>query len=67
VPLLLLGPPFLSDYSFRVHNLVNQDDLQLLANAMASGFSVAWQSRGLCYDFDKIAGKLAFLAQITAT
>jgi hypothetical protein len=43
VPLLLLGPPFFSDYSFRVHHLVNQDDRQLLAHAMASGLSVAWQ------------------------
>jgi hypothetical protein len=32
-----------SDYSFRVHHLVNQDDLQLLAHAMTSDFSVAWQ------------------------
>jgi hypothetical protein len=32
-----------SDYSFWVHHPVNQDDRQLLANAMASDFSVAWQ------------------------
>jgi hypothetical protein len=32
-----------SDYSFWVHHLVNRDDRQLLANAMASDFSVAWQ------------------------
>jgi hypothetical protein len=43
VPLLLLGPPFFSDYSFWVHHLVNWDDQHLLANAMASDFSVAWQ------------------------
>jgi hypothetical protein len=28
-------------YSFRVHHLVNRDDRQLLAHAMASDFSVA--------------------------
>jgi hypothetical protein len=33
----------LSDYSFWVHHLVNWDDRQLLAHAMASDFSVAWQ------------------------
>jgi hypothetical protein len=43
VPLLLLGPPFFSDYSFRVHHLVNWDDRHLLAHAMASDFSAAWQ------------------------
>jgi hypothetical protein len=32
-----------SEYSFWVHHLVNQDDWQLLAHAMASDFSVAWQ------------------------
>jgi hypothetical protein len=39
VPLLLLGPPFFSDYSFlfRVHHLVNRDDRHLLAHAMAGG------------------------------
>jgi hypothetical protein len=31
------------EYSFRVHHLVYQDDQQLLAHAMASDFSVAWQ------------------------
>jgi hypothetical protein len=40
VPLLLLGPPFFTDYSFRVHHLVNRDDRHLLAHAMASDFSV---------------------------
>jgi hypothetical protein len=39
---LLLGPPF-SDFSFRVDHLVNRDDRQPLAHAMASDFSVAWQ------------------------
>jgi hypothetical protein len=29
-------PPIFSDYSFWVHHLVNQDDRQLLAHAMAS-------------------------------
>jgi hypothetical protein len=42
VLLLLLGPPFFPDYSFWVH-LVNWDDWHLLAHAMASDFSVAWQ------------------------
>jgi hypothetical protein len=32
-----------SGYSFWVHHLVNQDYRQLLAHAMASDFSVAWQ------------------------
>jgi hypothetical protein len=32
---------FLSQYSFRVHHLVNRDERQLLAHAMASDFSVA--------------------------
>jgi hypothetical protein len=36
-------PSIFSDYSFWVHHLVNQDDRQLLAHAMASDFSVAWQ------------------------
>jgi hypothetical protein len=36
-------PTIFSDYSFRVHHLVNRDDRQLLAHAMASDFSVAWQ------------------------
>jgi hypothetical protein len=43
VPLLLLGPPFFSDYSFWIHHLVNWDDRHLLAHAMASDFSFAWQ------------------------
>jgi hypothetical protein len=43
VPLLLLGPPFFSIILFRVHHLVTQGDRQLLAHAMASDFSVAWQ------------------------
>jgi hypothetical protein len=34
---------FFSDYSFWVHHPVNQDDRHLLAHAMASDFSVAWQ------------------------
>jgi hypothetical protein len=34
---------FCSDYSFWVHHLVNRDDRHLLAHAMASDFSVAWQ------------------------
>jgi hypothetical protein len=43
-----------SDYSFRVHHLVNQDNRQLLAHAMASDFSVAWKclskrTIGFCY------------------
>jgi hypothetical protein len=36
-------PSMFSDYSFWVHHLVNRDDRQLLARAMASDFSVAWQ------------------------
>jgi hypothetical protein len=43
VPLLLLGPPFFSDYSFWVYHPVNRDDQHLLAHAMASDFSVEWQ------------------------
>jgi hypothetical protein len=31
------------DYSFLVHHPVNWDDRYLLAHAMASDFSVAWQ------------------------
>jgi hypothetical protein len=31
------------DYSLRVHHLINRDDRHLLAHAMASDFSVAWQ------------------------
>jgi hypothetical protein len=42
VPLLLLDPPFIQIF-FLVHHLVNWDDRQLLAHAMASDFSVAWQ------------------------
>jgi hypothetical protein len=34
-------PSIFSDYSFRVHHLVNRDDWQLLAHAIASDFSVA--------------------------
>jgi hypothetical protein len=37
-----LSPNF-SDYTFWVHHLVNWDDRHLLAHAMASDFSVAWQ------------------------
>jgi hypothetical protein len=36
-------PSIFSDYSFRAHHLVNQDDRHLLAQAMASDFSAAWQ------------------------
>jgi hypothetical protein len=36
-------PSIFSDYSFWVHHLVNLDDQHLLALAMASDFSVAWQ------------------------
>jgi hypothetical protein len=36
-------PSIFSDYSFWVHHLVNRDDRQLLAHAMASDFSVPWQ------------------------
>jgi hypothetical protein len=43
VPLLLLAPLFFSHYLYQVHHLVNQDDQHLLAHAMASDFSVAWQ------------------------
>jgi hypothetical protein len=32
-----------SGYSFLVHHPVNWDDRQLLAHAMASDFTVAWQ------------------------
>jgi hypothetical protein len=31
-------------YSFWVHHLVNRDDQHILANVMASDFSVAWQT-----------------------
>jgi hypothetical protein len=43
VPLLLLSPPFFSDYSFLVHHPVNWDDQHPLAHAMASDFTVARQ------------------------
>jgi hypothetical protein len=36
-------PSICSNYSVWVHHLVNQDDRHLLAHAMASDFSVAWQ------------------------
>jgi hypothetical protein len=45
-------PSIFSNYSFWVHHLVNQDDRQLLAHAMASDFSVAWQ----CLSKRTIAG-----------
>jgi hypothetical protein len=32
-----------SNYSFLVHHPVNRDDRQLLAHAMASDVTVAWQ------------------------
>jgi hypothetical protein len=38
-----LWPSIFSDYSFWVHRLVNWDGRHLLAHAMASDFSVAWQ------------------------
>jgi hypothetical protein len=41
VPLLLLGPPFFSIYSFLFHHPVNQNDRHLFAHAMASYFSIA--------------------------
>jgi hypothetical protein len=34
---------YFSNYSFCIHHLVNQDDRHLLAHAMASDFSVAWE------------------------
>jgi hypothetical protein len=43
VPFLLLGSPIYSDNPFLVHHPVNQDDQHLLAHAMASDFTVAWQ------------------------
>jgi hypothetical protein len=45
-PLGLSSPSALhcSDYSFRVHHPADRDDLHLLAHAMASDFSVAWQN-----------------------
>jgi hypothetical protein len=36
-------PSIISNYSLWVHHLVNWDDRQLLALAMTSDFSVAWQ------------------------
>jgi hypothetical protein len=36
-------PSIFSHYSFWVHHLVNWDDRHLLAHAMASDFSAAWQ------------------------
>jgi hypothetical protein len=36
-------PSIFSNYSFGIHQPVNQDDQRLLAHAMASDFSVAWQ------------------------
>jgi hypothetical protein len=36
-------PSIFSNYSFRIHQLVKRDDRHLLAHAMASDFSVAWQ------------------------
>jgi hypothetical protein len=38
-----LWPSIFSDYSFWAYHPVNQDDRHLLAHAMASDFSVAWQ------------------------
>jgi hypothetical protein len=34
---------------FRVHHPVNRDDRHLLANAMASDFSVTWRFRHSCF------------------
>jgi hypothetical protein len=45
VPLLLLGPPFFQLFFFGVLHPVTRDDRQLLAQAMASDFSVAWQDQ----------------------
>jgi hypothetical protein len=41
-------PSIFSNYSFWVHHLVNRDDPQLLAHAMASDFSVV-DSYAVCY------------------
>jgi hypothetical protein len=41
-----------ADYSFWVHHFVNRDDRHLLAHAMASDFSAAWQrlsKRTICF------------------
>jgi hypothetical protein len=37
-------PSIFFDYSFHVHHPVNREDRHLLSHAMASDFSVAWQS-----------------------
>jgi hypothetical protein len=37
------SPPPRPSHSFRIHHLVNRDDWHLLAHAMTSDFSVAWQ------------------------
>jgi hypothetical protein len=42
-PCAITPPQFFSDYSFLVHHPVNRDDQKLLAHAMASDFTVAWQ------------------------
>jgi hypothetical protein len=43
VPLLLLGPPFFPIILFFVRHPVNWDDRHLLANSMASDFTVSCQ------------------------
>jgi hypothetical protein len=43
MPLLHLGPPLFPIILFLVQHPVNQDDRHLLAHAMASDLSVAWQ------------------------
>jgi hypothetical protein len=68
VPLLLLGPPFFSNYSFWVHHLVNWDDRHLLAHAMASAFSAAWQclskrTIGICVQ-NLVGGELWHLVRV---
>jgi hypothetical protein len=45
VPLLHLGPPIFSNYSFLVHHPVNRDDRHLLAQAIASLTSQSLGSR----------------------
>jgi hypothetical protein len=71
LPLLLLGPPFFSDYSFWVHHLVNPDDWHLLAHAKASDFSVAWQCLSkrtmfFCYGSNSTPLKKVYLLYIVS-
>jgi hypothetical protein len=44
LPLLLLSPSLFSDYSFLLHHPVNKEDRHL-AHAMASDFTVTWQTK----------------------